>query len=66
MTKRIDIIGQNGNEGLHYQVEDIARIIAGKDANNALMGKYQGKKRWELFIPTAIEVIEYFNSSKSA
>ena len=56
---RINHIGQNGNTGEHYHVEQIARIIAGDQADNALMGKNAGKKRWELYVPKAIEIYEY-------
>lgn len=58
MISRIDIIGSNGNEGTHYLVELVARAIAGKDANQILMGKNAGKRRYELYIDKAIEVVE--------
>lgn len=57
MTKRIDIISQNGATGEHYLVEDIARLLTGDSADMTLMGKNSGKKRWELMVPKAIEVI---------
>lgn len=56
--KRIDIISQNGNDGEIYLVEAVARALAGKDAEQQLMGKNSSKKRWELMVPKAIEVIE--------
>ena len=58
MTSRIDIIAHNGNEGTHYLVEKIARAICGDDADQILMGKKSGKKRWELYIKPAIRVLE--------
>jgi len=56
---RIDIIGLNGNEGTHYHVEAIAKLIAGDRADEALMGKNKGKKRWELNVAKAMEIVEY-------
>jgi len=55
---RIDIIGQNGNEGDHYLVETVARMLAGDSQDKVLMGVHRGKTNWELFIPKAIEVID--------
>ena len=52
---RIDNIGQNGNDGEVYLVERLAKAIAGIDANQVLKG---GKKRWELFIPNAMRVLD--------
>lgn len=56
--KRIDIISQNGPDGEIYLVESVARALAGKDADQVLMGKNSGRQRWELLVPKAIEVIE--------
>ena len=57
MTSRTDVIGQNGNTGEHYMVEKIARILAGDYADMKLHGKNEGKVKWHLFIPKAIEVL---------
>lgn len=57
MTSRIDIISQNGADGEIYLVESVAKALAGRDADQVLMGKNSGKKRWELFVPKAMEVI---------
>lgn len=56
--KRIDYIGQNGGDGLHYLVERVARAIAGDTADYPMMGENAGKKRWELHIDQALAVIE--------
>lgn len=48
---RIDTIGQNGNDGLHYLVEDIAKMIY-EDWH--VTARYS----WEDFVPLAMKVIE--------
>ena len=56
---RIDPIGQNGNTGEHYIVEKVARAICHPlGADDFLMGINKGKRRWELFIPNAMRVLE--------
>jgi len=57
-VSRTDIIGQNGNDGLHYKVEQVARAIAGEGADLPMMGKNKGKVRWELHIDQALRVLE--------
>lgn len=61
---RIDIIGQNGNDGEHYLVEAICRVIAGEHADMKLMGNNSGKVRWQLFIPQAIKILEVISESE--
>jgi hypothetical protein len=58
MTSRIDIIGSNGPDGRVYLVEKIARIMAGEHADMQLMGKNAGKVRWQVYVPTAIKILE--------
>lgn len=58
MTSRIDLVGQNGNDGEHYLVEEVCRIIAGEHGDIKLMGTYLGMSRWQLFIPMALQIIE--------
>lgn len=58
MTSRIDVIGQNGNTGEHYQVEIVARAIAGDRADEVLMGKRKGITRWQLHIDQALRVLD--------
>lgn len=50
MTKRIDIIGQNGNDGRIYEVENLARFLAYAYTSD--------EDRWKEFVPTAIEMLE--------
>lgn len=52
------MVGQNGNDGNHYLVELVARRMAGDMADQPLMGKFKGKKGWQLFIDVAIDVIK--------
>lgn len=56
--RRIDEIGQNGNDGRIYLVEKVARIIAGEHADMKLMGTNSGKVRWQLSVPIAIKILE--------
>jgi len=58
MVSRIDIIGQNGGEGEHYLIEQIARAIAGEHADKALRGRYAGQKQWQLHIKQAMAIME--------
>ena len=55
---RIDQIGANGNDGEHYLVEKVCRIIAGDNASQPLGGYSKGKERWTIHIKQAIEIIE--------
>ena len=58
MTSRINMIGLNGGDGLHYLVERIAKAIAGEHQDYPMMGKNAGKKRWELHIDQALAVLD--------
>ena len=58
MSSRINMIGLNGGDGLHYLVERIAKAIAGEHQDYPMMGKNAGKKRWELHIDQALAVID--------
>lgn len=60
-TPRQDIIGQNGNSGLHYRVEQVARAIAGDGADDVMGGTNKGKCRWELHIDQAFRVLDVLN-----
>lgn len=55
---RIDEIGQNGNDGLHYKVEAVAKKLAGKDWDMMLSGKKGVRRKWVDYIPLAMEVVE--------
>lgn len=63
--KRIDIVGQNGNDGEHYLIEKIARAIAGDKADYPMMGENAGKKRWELHLEQALRVRESLSEELS-
>jgi hypothetical protein len=41
--RRMDIIGQNGNEGLHYDSHHVTNEEADEDANNNTQGKDKDK-----------------------
>lgn len=56
--ERINYIGLNGNDGLHYLVERVAKTIAGERADEVLMGSRVGKQRWELHIDQALRVLD--------
>ena len=47
--RRMDIIGQNGNEGLHYDAEDdygtFRRVVEDKNKSNNTQTKYGGKNK---------------------
>jgi len=58
VSSRINMIGLNGGDGLHYLVERIAKAIAGEHQDYPMMGKNAGKKRWELHIDQALAVID--------
>jgi len=58
MTSRIDIIGTNGGDGSHYLVEKMARKLAGTHPDLVHSGKGGVRRRWEDFVPLAIELIE--------
>ena len=47
---RMDIVGQNGNDGRVYLIEDIAKIIY---SSNKVNPRYQ----WEDFLNVAIEIL---------
>lgn len=57
-TTRVDIIGQNGNNGEHYLVEKMAKRLAGKDFDMMLSGKKGVRRKWEDFVPLAIELLD--------
>ena len=42
--RRMDIIGQNGNEGLHYDSHHVTNEEADEDANNNTQGKDKDKR----------------------
>ena len=42
--RRMDIIGQNGNEGLHYNSHHVTNEEADEDANNNTQGKDKDKR----------------------
>lgn len=52
------IVMQNGNDGRVYLIEQIARCMAGDFADQKLMGKNAGKKRWQIHVPTAIKILD--------
>lgn len=58
MVSRTDIIGSNGNDGQHYLVEQVCRIIAGDGADQTLGGKMRGCKAWQQHVKQAIEIIQ--------
>lgn len=58
LTSRIDIIGLNGNDGSHYIVEKIAKIIAGDKSDEVMGGVNKGKKRWELYLNKAHDILD--------
>ena len=43
--RRMDIIGQNGNEGLHYDSHHVTNEEADEDANNNTQGKGKDKDK---------------------
>lgn len=55
---RIDIIASNGNDGKVYLVEKMAKRLAGKDFDMMLSGKKGVRRRWEDFVPLAIELLD--------
>jgi len=44
-TSRIDIVGSNGNDGSHYLVEKVAKVLA------------DDPQDWELYVDVAIQLI---------
>ena len=54
---RVDIIGQNGNTGKHYLIEEVAKAICGWGSEMPLHGKRKGQKRWELHKDQAKRVL---------
>jgi len=52
------MIGLNGNDGLHYMVERVAKAIAGPGSEEHMMGRNKGRMRWELHIEQAYRVIK--------
>ena len=43
--RRMDIIGQNGNEGLHYDSHHVTNEEADEDANNNTQDKHVGENK---------------------
>jgi hypothetical protein len=57
MVERIEIIASNGNEGTHYKVEKVARIIAIDERARYRHTPYNPDK-WKTYIPLAIKIVE--------
>jgi len=64
MTDRQDIIARNGNDGEHYIVIEVAKIMAGSGWENPLHGKNKGRKRYELYINQAMNILDYIDENR--
>jgi len=45
LNERMDIIGQNGNTGEHYEYDDYGKRVENKDKYNNTQTKHTGKKK---------------------
>ena len=59
MDSRIDIIGSNGNDGLSYSVEVLAKLLAYSDkypTMTDILGHETGEV-WRVYSPLALDIL---------